>query len=191
MQKNYSRQYIAGLGTAPLIAIFFSNIAACQSPVSGLNLSWSAGHAIAEALSLKTPIASIRTIDGDIRLQASDFAPYPNREFESYYSYWQFLHRQQQLYLALRAQHVQFTTVDGDTIAVSTERCRSVGNLPLHFWQGILVAIAAWYLGMLVFYGILAQPLTVICFLPAARYLPPASRQPCTAVASSPCRHPY
>ena len=151
LQKNYTRQYFIWLCSGSLIAVFFSIIAACQSPISGLNLSWSTDHAIAKALPLKTQIAAINSIDGWISLQASDFAPYPNREFKSYHSYWQFLHRQQQLYRALRAQHVQFTTVDGDTIAISSERSRNVGNLPLHFWQGILIAIAAWYLGVLVF----------------------------------------
>ncbi len=151
MQEKYSRQYIIWFCIAPIILAFFSIIAACQIPISGVNLSWSADHAIAETLPVKTQIASISTIDGDIPLQANDFAPYPNREFESYHGYWQFLHRQQQFYRALRAQDVQFITVDGDTIVINTERSRHVGDLPLHFWQGILVAIAAWYLGMLVF----------------------------------------
>jgi hypothetical protein len=144
LQEKYSRQYIIWFCTVPILLAFFSIIAACQIPISGLNLSWSADHAIAETLPLKIQIASISTIDGDIRLQASDFAPYPNREFESYHGYWQFLHRQQQFYRALRAQDVQFITADGDTIAINTERSRSVSDLPLHFWQGILIAIAAW-----------------------------------------------
>ncbi|MEX1667896.1 hypothetical protein AB4876_03180 [Zhongshania guokunii] len=90
---------------------------------------------------------AINSSEGKLVLQANDFARYPNRAFTNYDHYWQFLHRQQQLYLALQTNEVQFIADNGYTISASTQKSRWVNEIPLHFWQTLAAGLFVWSLG--------------------------------------------
>jgi len=155
LQGKRSRQHLIWLCSIPIFAIFLSILAACNNPISGLNLVWSDNYAITtlpDTSPLGTKIVAINSREGKLALTASDFARNPNREFASYDSYWQFLRRQQQLYLTLQAEHVQFITAAGDTISVATQKSRHFSELPLHFWQKLATGLMAWILGASLFY---------------------------------------